>query len=137
MRVLPVVAISALLVACHSPVEVSGLYVAYDDTGALVRCDNPDTILIARDSALAATYRVVATHPYERMFVRLSGVRADSGSIYGGGRPPPRPPARARAARGAGEGPPPPRGGPRRCRARPPLSHAEPPPGATSEPHDP
>src|SRR5258708_21525386 len=87
MRVLTVVAIGALLVACHSPVEVSGLYVAYDDTGALVRCDNPDTILIVRDSALAATYRVAATHPYERMFVRLRGVRADSGSIYGGAPP--------------------------------------------------
>ena len=84
MRVLRVVAISVLLVACHSPVEVSGLYVAWDDTGALVPCDNPDAILIVRDSALAATYRVAAAHPYERMFVRLRGVRADSGSIYGG-----------------------------------------------------
>src|SRR5260370_5927305 len=121
MRVLPVVAISALPAACHSPVEVSGLYVAYDDTGALVRCDNPDTILIARDSALAATYRVVATHPYERMFVRLSGVRADSGSIYGGS------PhllvqrlVRLRAPRGGG--------GPRPTRAVPLLSSAAPSP---------
>jgi hypothetical protein len=63
---------------------VSGLYVAYAGTGALMRCDNPDTILIVRDSALAAAYQVEATHPYERVFVRLRGVRADSGSIYGG-----------------------------------------------------
>src|SRR5258708_37101487 len=103
MRVLTVVAIGALLVACHSPVEVSGLYVAYDDTGALVRCDNPDTILIVRDSALAATYRVAATHPYERMFVRLRGVRADSGSIYGGSPPLPRPPLDRLRAPPAGE----------------------------------
>jgi hypothetical protein len=84
MRIVSIVAISILLVACHSPVEVSGLYSAYDDTGSLVRCDNPDTILIVRDSALAATYRVAAAHPYDWMFVRLRGVRADSGSIYGG-----------------------------------------------------
>lgn len=73
----------AVLAACHTAVDVSGLYVAYDDTGALVRCDQPDTILIVRDTALAARYRLQA-QPYQRMFVRLRGVRADSGSIYGG-----------------------------------------------------
>jgi hypothetical protein len=76
--------LAALLVACHPTVEVTGLYVAYDGTGALVRCDQPNTILIVRDSALAASYRHEATVPYQRMFVRLRGVRADSGSIYGG-----------------------------------------------------
>jgi hypothetical protein len=65
-------------------VDVTGLYVAYDGTGALVRCDEPDKILYVNDSALAATYRHEATQPYQRMFVRLRGVRADSGSIYGG-----------------------------------------------------
>ncbi len=84
MRILTVVAIGVLLAACHSPVEVSGLYVAYDGTGALVRCDDPDRILYVNDSALAATYRLQAAQPYQRMFVRLQGVRADSGSIYGG-----------------------------------------------------
>jgi len=84
MRILTVVMLSVLLVACHSPVEVSGLYVAYDGTGALVRCDEPDKIVFVNDSGLAATYRHEATHPYQRLFVRLQGVRADSGSIYGG-----------------------------------------------------
>ncbi len=84
MRILTVVAIGVSLVACHSPVEVSGLYVAYDGTGALVRCDEPDKIVYVNDSGLAATYRQAATHPYQRLFVRLQGVRADSGSIYGG-----------------------------------------------------
>src|SRR5439155_10557935 len=84
MRILTVVAIGVSLVACHSPVEVSGLYVAYDGTGALVRCDEPDKIVFVNDSGLAATYRHEATQPYQRLFVRLQGVRADSGSIYGG-----------------------------------------------------
>lgn len=82
MRFLTVVAV--LLVACHSVVDVSGLYVAYDGTGALVHCDEPDKILYVNDSALAATYRHEATQAYQRMFVRLRGVRADSGSINGG-----------------------------------------------------
>jgi hypothetical protein len=51
-----------------------------------VRCDDPDKIIFVNDSTLAAAYRTAATHPYERMFVRLQGVRADSGSIYGGSR---------------------------------------------------
>lgn len=84
MRILSVVAIAALLVACHPTVDVTGLYVAYDGTGALVRCDDPDKIVYVNDSALAATYRHEATQPYQRMFVRLEGTRADSGSIYGG-----------------------------------------------------
>lgn len=84
MRILSIAAISALLVACHPTVDVTGLYVAYDGTGALVRCDEPDKIVYVNDSALAATYRHEATQPYQRMFVRLRGVRADSGSIYGG-----------------------------------------------------
>lgn len=86
MRMLALAAITAVCVACRIPVEERGLYVAYDGTGAFVRCDDPNTILIVRDSALAAGYRTAATHPYERLFVRLRGVRADSGSIYGGSR---------------------------------------------------
>lgn len=84
MRIASVVALSVLLVACRPAVEVTGLYVAYDGTGALVRCDDPDKILFVNDSALAATYRHAVAQPYQRMFVRLVGVRADSGSIYGG-----------------------------------------------------
>ena len=84
MRILSVVVVSALLVACRAAVEVTGLYVAYDGTGALVRCEDPDKILFVNDTALAASYRQAVTQPYQRMFVRLQGVRADSGSIYGG-----------------------------------------------------
>ena len=77
-------ALAALLLACQPPVEMRGLYVHYDNRGALLPCDQPDSMLVVNDSALAASYAMQATAPYQRLFVRLRGVRADSGSIYGG-----------------------------------------------------
>ena len=83
MRLLCLTVISGLLVACRQPVEVRGLYVS-DDPGAVVSCDQPKTLLLVSDAALAADYRHIATQPYQWPFVRLRGVTEIHGSIYGG-----------------------------------------------------
>jgi len=75
--------ISGLLVACRPQIEVRGLYVS-DDPGALLSCDQPKTLLLVADSALAASYRLIATQPHQWVFVRLRGVTETHGSIYGG-----------------------------------------------------
>lgn len=84
MRLLSLVAISSLLVACHRSVEASGLYVTAARAGFLFPCDQPNTTWQVRDSTLATSYRAKATRPTELMFVRLRGVKSDSGSVYGG-----------------------------------------------------
>jgi len=75
--------ISGFLLACRQPVEVRGLYVS-DDPGALVSCDEQQTLLLVSDSALAEKYRDIATQPHQWLFVRLRGVTETHGSIYGG-----------------------------------------------------
>src|SRR5438552_18252122 len=85
MRLLSVVAIAGLLVACGRPIDVRGLYVNDDGAGALVPCDQPKTLFTVTDSGLATRYRREATKPNEPLFVHLRGVRADSGSIDWGG----------------------------------------------------
>ncbi len=84
MRLLSLVVLSGLLVACRRPIEVRGLYVNHDGAGDFFPCDQPKMILRVSDSTLATSYRRNATAPYQLLFVRLRGVRADSGSIYGG-----------------------------------------------------
>src|SRR2546426_10465931 len=84
MRLLSVVAIAGLLVACGRPIDVRGLYVNDDGAGALVPCDQPKTLLTVTDSGLATRYRREATQPQEPLFVHLRGVRAGPGSTYGG-----------------------------------------------------
>jgi len=82
MRVLSLlVSSSLLLLACQRPIEVRGLYV-HDHEGNLVPCDLPTTIWHVSDATLAARYGLNATSPYQRLFVRLRGIREDSGSIY-------------------------------------------------------
>ena len=44
----------------------------------------PRTLLLVSDSALAASYRLIATQPHQWVFVRLRGVTETHGSIYGG-----------------------------------------------------
>ncbi len=83
MRLLCLVAISGSLVACRPQIEVRGLYVS-DDQSAVVSCDEPKTLLLVADSALAADYRHIATQPHQWLFVRLRGVTETHGSIYGG-----------------------------------------------------
>src|SRR2546422_11229484 len=85
MRLLSVVAIAGLLVACGRPIDVRGLYVNDDGAGALVPCDQPKTLFTVTDSGLATRYRRETPKPNEPLFVHLRGVRADSGSIYWGG----------------------------------------------------
>jgi len=84
MRLLRLIPIVGVLVACERPIDVRGLYVNDDGSGALVPCDQPKTLLTVTDSGLATRYRREATRPPEPLFVHLRGVRADSGSIYGG-----------------------------------------------------
>ena len=84
MRLLGLVAIAGLFGACGRPIDVRGLYVNDDGAGTLVPCDQPKTLLTVTDSGLAMRYRREATKPSEPLFVHVRGVRADSGSIYGG-----------------------------------------------------
>jgi len=84
MRLLSLVLVSSLVVACRRPIEVRGLYVSDGGAGDFFPCDHPNTTLRVSDSALATSYRLKATKPHELLFVRLRGVTADSGSIYGG-----------------------------------------------------
>src|SRR5881394_3667255 len=76
---------SALLLACHRPTEVRGVYVNLDSTGTLFPCDDPKVTIAVHDSALTTRYRAaaVANGP---LFVRLRGVNGHAGSIYGGQR---------------------------------------------------
>ena len=83
MRILPLVLISGLLIACRPQLEVRGLYVS-DGSGALVSCDRPEKLLLVSDSALAADYHHIATQPHQWLFVRIRGVTETHGSIYGG-----------------------------------------------------
>jgi len=84
LRLLVLVVLSGVCVACRRPVELRGLYVSHDGTGGLFPCDQPNTVLLVSDSALTASYHSKATQPHQLLFVRLRGVRTDSGSIYGG-----------------------------------------------------
>ncbi len=84
MRLLSLVVVSAVVVACGRSVDVRGLYTHRDGSGTFIPCDGPTTLFSIADSALAARYRLTATRPYELLFVRLRGLRVDSGSIYGG-----------------------------------------------------
>jgi|SRR5690348_4270360 hypothetical protein len=84
MRLLALVVISGVLVACQRTVEVRGLYENDHGPGNFLSCDQPKTIVLINDSALTAQYRLTATRPYQPLFVRLRGVPVDSGSIYGG-----------------------------------------------------
>jgi hypothetical protein len=69
----------ALLVACHRPTEVRGVYVNADSSGTLFPCDDPKISINVLDSTL----RRVGNKP---VFVRLRGVNGHSGSIYYGQR---------------------------------------------------
>jgi hypothetical protein len=74
-----------LLVACHRPTEIRGIYVNADSMGTLFPCDDPKISITVRDSALATRYRTTAV-ANKPVFVRLRGVNGHSGSIYYGQR---------------------------------------------------
>ena len=79
----------ALLVSCHRPTEVRGLYINGfingDSSGLLFPCNDPKIAIIVQHSALMTRYRTTAA-TNEPVFVRLRGVHGHSGSIYGGQR---------------------------------------------------
>ena len=82
MRLLTVVVLSGWFLACRRPTEVRGLYAGNDGTGDFIPCDKPHLLLHVSDSTLATRYRLTATAPHQLVFVRLRGIRTDSGSIY-------------------------------------------------------
>ena len=67
----------------YRPTEVRGVYVNDDSSGTLFPCDDPKIAIAVPDSALTARYRTttVANKP---VFVRLRGIKRQSGSIYSG-----------------------------------------------------
>jgi len=83
MRQFGVVLACVLFVACHRPTEVRAMYVNDDSSGTLFPCDDPKVAIAVPDSALTARYRAtaVASKP---VFVRLRGIKRQSGSIYSG-----------------------------------------------------
>src|SRR5438093_2761545 len=89
MRPHTVFLVYALLVSCHQPTEVRGLYIngfiTGDSAGVFFPCDDPKVTVIVQDSALRTRYRTTAA-ANEPVFVRLRGVHGHSGSIYGGQR---------------------------------------------------
>jgi hypothetical protein len=90
MRRLGLLGLLIVTAACHRAGDVSGLYAdaftkpSWEGAGTFIPCDQPKALWRASDSALTAAYRRTATRPYELVFVRLRGVQADSGSVYGG-----------------------------------------------------
>src|SRR2546430_17699229 len=85
MRLLRLIPIVGVLVACERPIEVRGLYVNDDGSGALVPCDQPKTLLTVTGSGLATRYRRGATPPYQPPFVHLRGGPGGAGGLFGGG----------------------------------------------------
>jgi hypothetical protein len=73
----------ALLVGCHRPTEVRGVYVNDDSSGTLFPCDDPKVAIAVPDSALTTRYHAT-TVAHKPVFVRLRGIRRQSGSIYSG-----------------------------------------------------
>jgi hypothetical protein len=83
MRQFMVLLASALLVACHRPTEVRGMYVSDDSSATLFPCNDAKIAMAVPDSALTTRYHAttVAGKP---LFVRVRGVVRHSGSIYSG-----------------------------------------------------
>ena len=77
-----ILVLAALVVACHRPTEIRGVYVSHDGSGTLFPCDNSRRVVDFRDSALADRYHSVATGN-EPVFVRLFGIRGHAGSPKG------------------------------------------------------
>jgi hypothetical protein len=85
MRQFAVVLGCLLFVACHRPTEVRGMYVNADSSGTIFPCGDPTVAIAVPDSALTARYRATAV-ANKPVFVRLRGIKRQSGSIYSGRR---------------------------------------------------
>jgi hypothetical protein len=77
MRLHTILLVCAVLVACHRPTEIRGMYINGDSSGTLFPCDDPKVAITVVDPTLSK----VGNKP---VLVRLRGVRGHSGSIYGG-----------------------------------------------------
>ncbi len=60
MRQFSILVACVLLVACHRPTEVRGMYVNSDSSGTLFPCNDPKMAITVQDSALATRYRAIA-----------------------------------------------------------------------------
>ena len=78
--------ILAALAACHRFTDVAGLYVAQDRSGLFFACDDPKTVVVVPDTALATRYRAMTAGMNQPLYVQLRGVKGHEGSIYGGQR---------------------------------------------------
>ncbi len=85
MRFQRLVLFPAVLLACHRPTEVRGLYLTGADSGWFFPCDDAKTVVSVQDTALVARYQHIATSN-QPVFVRLRGIKGHEGSIYGGRR---------------------------------------------------
>lgn len=73
-----------LAVGCQrTPHELQGIYLGEDSQAVFFPCDNGGSIVRVQDSALEARYRALGDTSSGGVFVRLSAVERDSGSIYG------------------------------------------------------
>jgi hypothetical protein len=79
------VCLAVVLMACHRPAEVRGLYINQDGMGMLFPCDDARIRLVVQDTALEVRYwSMVSAH--EPLFVRLRGIKSRSGGPKGGGQ---------------------------------------------------
>ena len=81
-QVLAAALLASLCAGCWRDIEVSAAYLNLQNDAAIFPCDQPQSMWRVRDSALAAAYARQPA-PSAPLFVRLRGVKADSGSIYG------------------------------------------------------
>jgi hypothetical protein len=79
------VSLPVVLIACHRPAEVRGLYINHDGMGMLFPCDDARIRLVVQDSALEARYWLMVSD-HEPLFVRLRGIKSRSGGPKGGGQ---------------------------------------------------
>jgi len=86
MRLAHALLLCTAIAACHRATEVRGIYVSQDGAGAFFPCDDPKTVVLVPDSALAARYQRTVNAPNEGVYVHLRGINHRSGSIYSGRR---------------------------------------------------
>ncbi len=82
MRTQLVLVLGTVLIGCHRPTEVSGMYLNHEGKGTLFPCDNSRLAMDVPDSALAARYDSLAVG-HEALFVRLRGIKGHAGSPKG------------------------------------------------------
>jgi len=82
-EILAALVVCLALAACRSTTEVRGIYVNQDSSGTLFPCTDATAAVLVPDRALAMRYFATMS-PSQAAYVELRGVKAKSGSIYGG-----------------------------------------------------